>query len=144
MSTGERRLLMRTPGFLIAALVFAAGIPLTAAHAQGGGFGRMNEGLVDSMRAQLELTKEQEAAVSGIFKVSQERRQELRDRYQGQRNREGVQAIRAEMQAIRTEADEQLELVLTAEQMEQYHALRARLQERFRSQRRGRRPPRSR
>lgn len=138
---------MNTPGFAVAAaLALAVIVPLATAHAQGGrgGMGRMNEGLADSIRAELELTEEQDAAVTGIFKVSQERRQELVSKYQGQGNREGFQAMRAEMLKIRTETDEQLELVLTGEQMEQYRALRTRIQERFRSQRRGRRPPGSR
>ena len=132
---------MRTCDFLIAAMVFAAVTPLTAAHAQGGGFARMYEGLVDSMQAELELTEEQAAAVTGIFKVSQEQRQELRAKYQGQGNREGFQAMRAGMQTIQAETDERLELVLTGAQMEQYRALRTRIQERFRSQRGRRRPP---
>jgi len=141
---------MKTSGFAIAGTLFlAVALPLTTSHAQGGqtrggGFARMNEGLADSMRAQLELTQDQDAAVTGIFKVSQERRQELVGKYQGQRNREGFQAMRAEMQAIQTETDQQLELVLTGVQMEQYRALRTRIQERFRSQRRERRPPGSR
>jgi hypothetical protein len=101
----------------------------------------MYEGLADAMRAQLELTEDQDAAVMEIFKVSQERRQELVNKYQGQGNREGFQAMRVQMQDIQTETDGQLELVLTKDQMEHYHALRSRIQERFRSQRGGRRPP---
>ena len=46
----------------------------TAAHAQGGGFGRMYEGLADSLRVQLERTDEQDAAGTGILKASAERR----------------------------------------------------------------------
>ena len=142
---------MRTSGFaIVAALALAAALPLATAHAQGGqgtrgeGFGRMYGGLADSMRAQLEMTREQDAAVMGILKVSQERRQEIMNKYRGQRNREGSQAMRAEMQDIQAETGEQLELVLTQDQMAQYRALRTRLGERFRSQRGGRRPPSSR
>ena len=142
---------MRTSGFaIVAALTLAAALPLTTAHAQGGqgtrggGFGRMYRGLADSLRMQLEMSAEQDAAVTGIFKVSQERRQEIMNKYRGQRNREGFQAMRAEMQDIQAETEGQLELVLTKEQMAQYRALRTRLEERFRSRRGGRRPPGSR
>lgn len=63
------------------------------------------------------------------------------NKYRDQGNRDGFQAMRAEMQTIQTVSDEQLELVLTDEQMEQCRALRAQIQERFRSQRGGRCPP---
>lgn len=66
------------------------------------------------------------------------------NKYAGQRNREGFQAMRAEMQDIQAETEEQLDLVLTQDQMAQYRASRTRLGERFRSQRGGRRPPGSR
>jgi hypothetical protein len=57
----------------------------------------MKVGLVNSMRAELGLTEEQDAAVTGIFKVSQERRQELRDKYRGLsgRSSEGLVARRS-------------------------------------------------
>ena len=147
----ERRVHMRISGFaIVAALTLAAALPPTTAHAQGGqgtlggGFGRMYGGLADSLRAQLEMTREQDSAVTGILKVSQERRQEIMNKYAGQRNREGFQAMRAQMQDIQAETEEQLDLVLTQDQMDQYRALRTRLGERFRSQRGGRRPPGSR
>lgn len=72
---------MRTSGFAnCGGPDSAAALPLTTAHAQGGqgtqagGFGWMYGGLADSLRAQLEMTREQGAAVTGILKVSQERR----------------------------------------------------------------------
>jgi hypothetical protein len=136
--------------FAVAGALALAALPLTTAGAQGrqsgpgNALGRMNEELVDSLRVQAGLTDEQVAAVNGIFKAGAERRQEIMAKYRGQQNRNGFQAMRPEMEAVRAEMDEQLELVLTQQQMERYHALRARLQERFRSQRGGRRPQGSR
>lgn len=134
---------------MAAALVLGA-LPLATASGQGGQGGpgaalnRMNEELADSLRVQAGLTDEQVTAVNGIFKVGAERREEIMAKSRGQQNRDGFQAMRTEMAAVRAEMDEQLELVLNQEQMERYHALRARLQERFRSQRGGRRPQGSR
>ncbi len=101
----------------------------------------MSQTLQDSLRIQASLTDEQVAAVSGIFKASAERRQEIVAKYRAQGNREGFQSMRGEMEAIRAETDEQLEVVLTPDQMDQFRALRARMQERLRAQRGMRRPP---
>lgn len=131
--------------FRVAAALALMALPLTTAGAQGrqdgpgNALGRMYEDLTDSLRAQ-GLTDEQVGAVRGIFRAGAERRQEIMANSRGQQNRAGVQAMRTEMEAVRAEMDQQLELVLTQEQMERYHALRARLQERWRSQRGGRRP----
>jgi len=119
---------------------------VAAASGQGGQGGpgaalnRMNEELADSLRVQAGLTDEQVTAVNGIFKVGAERRQEIMAKHRGQQDRDGFRAMRTEMEAARTEMDEQLELVLNPEQLAQYHAMRMRFQERFRSQRGGRRP----
>ena len=136
---------MRISRFRVAAALALMALPLTTAGAQGrqdgpgNALGRMDEEITDSLRTQ-GLTDEQVRAVRGIFKAGAERRQEIMAKSRGQQNRDGFQAMRTEMEAVRAEMDEQLELVLTQEQMERYHALRARLQERFRSQRGGRRP----
>ena len=137
---------MRISRLAVAAALALMALPLTTAGAQGrqnapgNALGRMNEELADSLRVQAGLRDEQVAAVKGIFKLGAERRQEIMAQYRGQQNRDGFQAMRTEMEAVRAEMDQQLELVLNQEQMERYHALRARLQERWRSQRGGRRP----
>ena len=138
---------MKTSTFAAAIVMALTALPVASAIAQGGpggpgaGFERMSQTLQDSLRIQASLTDEQAAAVNGIFKDSAERRQEIAAKYRAQGNREGFRSMRAEMEAIRAETDEQLELVLTPGQMDQFRALRARMQERLRAQRGMRRPP---
>lgn len=110
------------------------GIVATPAEAQQGKRqrGMDPEARMELLKERLELTDDQVASLEPIFAAHDEKRRELFESRQAER-----QAVREQMEALRLEMDEEIATILTEDQMESYVQLREETRQRFREGRRG-------
>jgi hypothetical protein len=83
---------------------------------------RSPERIVAHLSERLDLTAEQQALLTPIFKESFDRHREIEKKY-GKQERELRRAARGERRAVESGIEGQLASVLTAEQMEEYQKL---------------------
>jgi Spy/CpxP family protein refolding chaperone len=92
------------------------------------------------MKNRLNLTDEQEARIRPIIEEQIKNRAALIEKYQGH-GREGRRFLRNELQELNQNTENQLQSILTKEQMEKYRKMQAeereQMREGFRSRRSG-------
>lgn len=94
--------------------------------------------IIADMKDQLNLTDEQEAKIRPIIEEQIKKRGALIEKYQGQ-GREGMGSLRNEMQELSKSTENQLQSILTKEQMENYRNMQAEERQKMRKGFRGRR-----
>jgi Spy/CpxP family protein refolding chaperone len=89
------------------------------------------------MKNRLNLTDEQEAKIRPIIEDQITKRGALIEKYQGQ-GREGMGSLKNEMQELSKTTENQLQSILTKEQMENYRNMQAEERQQMRKGSRGR------
>jgi Spy/CpxP family protein refolding chaperone len=128
--SGRRRIWLS--GLTGLALVMILAAPAEAQQQGKRQRGMDPEARMERLKASLELTDDQIAALEPIFAAHDQKRRELFESRSAER-----QAMREQMEGLRLEMDDELAEVLTEEQMKTYVELRAETQQRFREGRRG-------
>jgi hypothetical protein len=109
-----------------------------SADAQGAGRtpgGKSADQIISDMKNRLNLTDEQEAKIRPIIEEQVKNRAALIEKYQGQ-GRQGMRSMRNELQELNQSTENQLQSILTKEQMEEYRKMQA---EESQQRRKGRR-----
>jgi hypothetical protein len=120
----------------LSGLIGLASIAIVAAPAEAQQGKRQRgmdpEARMERLKASLELTADQVAALGPIFAAHDQKRSELFESHSAAR-----QAMREQMSAFRLEMDEDIGAVLTEEQMKTYLEQREEMRQRFRKEGRG-------
>ena len=93
--------------------------------------------IISDMKNRLNLTDEQEAKIRPIIEDQITKRGALIEKYQGQ-GREGMGSLKNEMQELSKTTENQLQSILTKEQMENYRNMQAEERQQMRKGSRGR------
>ena len=94
--------------------------------------------IVSDMKSRLNLTDEQEAKIRPIIEEQIKKRNVLIEKYQGQ-GRQGRESLRGEMQALGKSTEDQLQPILTKEQLGDYQKMQEEERQNIRKGSRGRR-----
>ena len=97
--------------------------------------GKSADQIMSAMKTRLNLTDEQEAKIRPIIEEQVKNRAALIEKYQGQ-GRQGMRSMRNELQELNQRTGNQLQSILTKEQMEEYQKMQA---EESQQRRKGRR-----
>ncbi|MEJ2343129.1 MAG: Spy/CpxP family protein refolding chaperone [Gemmatimonadales bacterium] len=139
MRKGTRRIRLRSGRrrIWLSGLTGLALVAILAAPAEAQQQGKRQRGMdpearMERLKASLELTDDQVAALEPIFAAHDQKRRELSEKLSAER-----QAMREQMEALRLEMDEELAEVLTEEQMQSFLEHREEMRQRFKDGRRG-------
>jgi Spy/CpxP family protein refolding chaperone len=100
--------------------------------------GKSADQIVSDMKNRLNLTDEQEAKIRPIIEEQSKNRAALIEKYRGQ-GREGMGSLRNELQELNQRTENQLQSILTKEQMEEYQKMQTEEREQMRKGSRSRR-----
>jgi len=127
--------------FLMASILSVGALLSSLAGAQSRGRvppGKNADQILSDMKSRLNLTDEQEAKIRPIIEEQIKKRNALIEKYQGQ-GRQGRESLRSEMQALGKSTEDQLQPILTKEQMGNYQKMQEEERQNMRKGYRGRR-----
>ena len=135
--------MIRLSMLLIAGLITISAAPpdLLAQRRGPQDMGAQVDSIMGVYAERLQLTSEQEGEIRGILEGQGARAREMMESARGQ-GREAMMEVREKMGQLQNETSEQVEAVLTEDQIPQYREIQAELQEQRRSRMRQRRPER--
>jgi len=123
-------------GLLVTATMACSSLNTQKARRVPGG--KSADQIISDMKNRLNLTDEQEAKIRPIIEEQVKNRAALIEKYRGQ-GREGMSSMRNELQALNQSTENQLQSILTKEQMEEYRKMQAEEREQMRKGSRSRR-----
>ena len=100
--------------------------------------GKNADQIISDMKSRLNLTDEQETKIRPIIEEQIKKRNALIEKYQGQ-GHQGRESLRSEMQALGKSTEDQLQPILTKEQMGNYQKMQDEERQNMRKGYRGRR-----
>ncbi len=135
--------MIRLAMLLIAGLITISAAPpdLLAQRRAPQDMGAQVDSIMGVYAERLQLTSEQEGEIRGILEGQGARAREMMESARGQ-GREAMMDVREKMGQLQNETSEQVEAVLTEDQIPEYREIQAELQEQRRSRMRQRRQER--